>query len=42
MIEGQNNDQVKDQRRMLHDGWGKHTPKHRFKTNNASAKQTLN
>ena len=22
--------------------WGKHTPKHRFKTNNPSAKQTLN
>jgi len=27
---------------MLHDGWEKHTPKYRFKTNNLGAKQTLN
>ena len=27
---------------MLHDGWEKHTPKHQFKTNNSSAKPTLN
>ena len=30
------------QRLMLHDGWEKHTPILRFKTNYSSAKQTLN